>query len=249
MSIRHRLRAETAAYVGGDDAHLVNLDAQPFGDFSLRAHHPLTWFPDRHMFILPGGDAGVRLHRHVVFARRRVPPFDFYFRLRHRLMGIAEIDVGAAALFTRGARIVRVNQRRLRLILHFHQSGSPGGLLEGLRHYKADILAVMDNLIVLNRRIGGLCRAAVGNGGRLIDFQAVEVGVNRQHARRLTRLFGIHAGNASAGNGGLDHHAVRRVFRLMLNRIARFASHLNDAVAALALFTQRLITLFCRIHC
>ena len=59
------LRAETAAHVILDDAHLRELETERVGDVAARVEHALRRFPDRDLIAAPLGDSAVWLERGV----------------------------------------------------------------------------------------------------------------------------------------------------------------------------------------
>ena len=207
------LRAEAAAHVLADDAHLVG--GQVEGLRLLLGHAPdvLSRGVDLEHVAVPAADRLVRLHRVVQHRLRAVGRLDDDIRLGEPAFEVAAL-VAARLVDQRAAgdRLVGIEQRFQHLPLDVDQGERLARLAEAVgadrRNRSALVGAVRREL----RRVSGADRAA--------------------HARRRERGREIQAPGASVRIWRAQHRGVEHAGEVDVGRVARLAACAGEPVVA-----------------
>ena len=157
---RPELSAEAGAEELRDDAHVLHRQPEHLRQHAALVEDGLRGFVERQRRAVPRRGRRVQLDRVVRFGRRDVGLIDLHRRARERAVGVAALalqprrrrerrrdDIRLVVGFQFGIDVVR-----LRRIRHLHRIGGGLGLLERVGDGERDVLAVIANDVVLERR-------------------------------------------------------------------------------------------------
>jgi hypothetical protein len=196
------------------------------------------------------GRSRAGLHRIVVVHGVRVGGRELNGRAGKRSLGLAALGVALllAVLHLFGVvkfsfGVVEVGNGLLRGVVHLHQRGGVGGVLQGIGHHEGHRLRSVKNLVAsegqeAHRRAGVFFTGRVV--GRFGQFGQVLVRKHRNDAQLLSGGRGVDTLDFALGDGAGGQHAVgeagQRKFGCVLGLAGHFfaAFHAHQRLADVA---------------
>ena len=135
---------------------------------------------------------------------------------------------------------VGLDVRLLLGVRHANRIGGGLGSLERVRHGERDVLAVVANDIVLERRAPLFADAFDPlSQDRAEDLADVLAMKNRAHAGHLLGRGGVELDDAAIGDRRLDRHGIQHPGKVEVGGVLRLAAHLQRAIHARRVATDR----------
>ena len=232
----HRaLATEAATDERRNDAHIVRRNTERLGDRLAHARDILRRVVEREPIAFPTRDGGVRLHRVVMFHRRRVHRLDADLRLCNSGVEIAPRErcrrtprllrnIGVAS------RLIEAEHWRLQLVEYAQKRRGIGRALESVGDDQRDRLSVVMNDVVLQQRERAP-RGRIDSGHAVLrQGRRVLVRKHEQDAGRARGTGAVDPADAATRHGALDEDRISKPRLIELGRIAGRSGDFQRAV-------------------
>ncbi len=207
----------------------------------LEVEDALRLLVDGQHRAIPGRDRSLQLDRVVGLGRHDVGLVELDRRARERLLDVSALALQALGRGEGGGHLVGLvvgheiggDVGLLLVVSGAHRVGRGLGALERVRHRERDVLAVVANVIVRERRATLVDDAfEAGSEGRAEDFPDVSAMQHGAHAGHLLGRCGVELRDAAVGDRGFDRDGVQHSGKVKVGGVLGLAGDFQRAVPA-----------------
>ena len=225
----------------GNDPDVLLRQSEHLREDVLEVEDALGLLVDGQHRAIPGRDRSLQLDRVVRLGWHDIGLVELDRRARKRLLDVSALALEALGRGEGGGHDVGLvvgheiggDVGLLLVVGGAHRVGRGLGALERVRHRERDVLAVVANVVVGERRATLVDDAfEAGPEGRAEDLPDVSAMEHRPHAGHLLGGGGVELRDAAVGDRRFDRHGVQHPGKVKVGGVLGLAGHFQRAVPA-----------------